>query len=68
MEQKILSQCQFLNSQDFQNNSSLSVEDLSIIADPELQYAIQLSKAIEDSRKTFLRYYAAEEQKRKKHQ
>ena len=61
MEQKILSQCQFLNSQDFQNNSSLSVEDLSI-TDPELQYAIQLSKAIEDSRKTFLRYYAAEEQ------
>ena len=67
MEQKMLSQCEFLKSQDFQNNSSQSVEDLSI-ADPELQYAIQLSKAIEDSRKTFLRYYAAEEQKRKKHQ
>ena len=50
MEQKMLSQCQFLKSKDFQNYASQSVKDL-LIADPELHYAIQLSKAIEESRK-----------------
>ena len=44
MEQKMLTQCQFLKSKNFQNNSTQSVGDLSI-ADPELHYAIQLSKA-----------------------
>ena len=62
MEQKMLSQCQFLKSKDFQNNSKQSVEDLSI-ADPELYYAIQLSKAIEESRKSFLRTYSEQSKK-----
>ena len=62
MEQKMLSQCQFLKSKDFQNNSKQSVEDLSI-ADPELYYAIQLSKAIEESRKSFLRDYSEQSKK-----
>ena len=67
MEQKMLSQCQFLKSKDFQNNSKQSVEDMSI-ADPELYYAIQLSKAMEESRKSFLLYYAEEEEKQHKQQ
>ena len=67
MEQKMLSQCQFLKSKDFQNNSKQSVEDISI-ADPELYYAIQLSKAMEESRKSFLLYYAEEEEKQHKQQ
>ena len=67
MEQKMLSQCQFLKSKDFQNNSKESVEDISI-ADPELYYAIQLSKAMEESRKSFLLYYAEEEEKQHKQQ
>ena len=62
MEQKMLSQCQFLKSKNFQNNSTQSVEDLSI-ADPELQYAIQFSKAIEESRKSFLRDYSKQSTK-----
>ena len=65
MEEKMLSQCQFLKSKDFQNNSKQSVEDLSI-TDPELHYAIILSKAIEESRKSFMVYCASEEEKRKK--
>ena len=67
MEQKMLSQCQFLKSKDFQNNSKQSVEDISI-ADPQLYYAIQLSKAMEESRKSFLLYYAEEEEKQHKQQ
>ena len=67
MEQKMLSQCQFLKYKDFQNNSKQSVEDLSF-TDPELHCAIQLSKAIEESRKSFMVYYASEEEKRKKQQ
>ena len=62
MEQKMLSQCQFLKSKDFQNNSKQSVEDMSI-ADPELYYAIQLSKAMEESRKSFLRDYSEQSKK-----
>ena len=62
MEQKMLSQCQFLKSKNFQKNSTQSVEDLSI-ADPELHYAIQLSKAIEESRKSFLRDYSKQSKK-----
>ena len=58
----MLSQCQFLKSKNFQNNSTQSVEDLSI-ADPELHYAIQLSKAIEESRKSFLRDYSKQSKK-----
>ena len=62
MEQKMLSQCQFLKSKDFQNNSKQSVEDISI-ADPQLYYAIQLSKAMEESRKSFLRHYSEQSKK-----
>ena len=58
----MLSQCQFLKSKNFQNNSTQSVEDLSI-ADPELHYAIQLSKAIEESRKSFLLDYSKQSKK-----
>ena len=43
------------------------MEDMSI-ADPELYYAIQLSKAMEESRKSFLLYYAEEEEKQHKQQ
>ena len=67
MEQKMLSQCQFLKSKDFLNNYKESVEDLSITS-PELHYAIQFSKAIEESRKSFMVYCASEEEKRKKQQ
>ena len=61
MERKMLTQCQFLKFKDFQNNSKQSVEDLSI-TDPELHYAIQLSKSIEESTKSFMVYYASEEE------
>ena len=61
MERKMLSQCQFLKFKDFQNNSKQSVEDLSI-SDPGLHYAIQLSRSIEESTKSFMVYYASEEE------
>ena len=61
MERKMLSQCQFLKFKDFQNNSKQSVEDLSI-TDPGLHYAIQLSRSIEESTKSFMVYYASEEE------
>ena len=56
MEQNMLSQAQFLKSQNFKS-CSLLLEDLSI-ADPELKYAIELSKAIEESRQSFLLYHS----------
>ena len=62
MEQKMLSQCQLLKTKDFQNISTQSVEDVSI-ANPELHYAFQLSKAIEESRKSFLRDYSERSKK-----
>ena len=48
--------------QRFPNNSEQSVKDLSI-ADQELYYAIQLSKAIEESRKSFVRDYSEQSKK-----
>ena len=67
MEQKMLSQCQLLKTKDFHYISTRSVQDLSI-ADPELHYPVQLSKAIAESRKSFMVYYSSEEEKRKKEQ
>ena len=66
MEQNMLSQAQFLKSQNFKS-CSLLVEDLSI-ADPELKYAIELSKAIEESRKSFLLYHSEQSKKLQKKQ
>ena len=66
MEQNMLSQAQFLKSQNFKS-CSLLVEDLSI-ADPELKYAIELSKAIEESRKSFLLYHCEQSKKQQNKQ
>ena len=66
MEQNMLTQTQFLKSQKFKS-SCLLVEDLSI-ADPALKYAIQLSKAIEESRKSFFMYHSEQSKKQQNKQ
>ena len=63
LENKMVSQSQFFKSQDFQNCTQLE-EDLS----PDLKYAVQLSKVIEESRKSFLRDYGTIDQKGKNSQ
>ena len=45
-----------LKSDEF-HDCNKSGKDLNLL-DPDMKYAIQLSKAIEESRKSFLRYYA----------
>ena len=56
LEQKMLTQSKLLKSDEF-HDCNKSGKDLNLL-DPDMKYAIQLSKAIEESRKSFLRYYA----------